>query len=284
MPARHFGDIPGILKGTTFPDRHALAQAGVHRPPQASISGGRNEGADSIVLSGGYEDDVDFGDVIIYTGHGGNNAATGKQVADQALEDRNLALAKSCLEGLPVRVVRRVSGPSSERYEYAGVFSVDSYWSKVGRSGFFIWQFRLIAAPEPLDEQSDAPPLTIRGQVFVQRIIRSTLVAQTVKDLHKHACQVCGQCIETPAGPYAEAAHIQPLGSPHNGPDVAENILCLCPNDHVRFDFGELMIRDDLAVMSRAGATLGILRMVPGHKIDSAYLDYHRKHFVPAIS
>jgi hypothetical protein len=55
--------------GTTFTDRAAVAKAGVHRPTVAGISGGEKEGADSIVISGGYEDDEDFGDEIIYTGH-----------------------------------------------------------------------------------------------------------------------------------------------------------------------------------------------------------------------
>jgi putative restriction endonuclease len=97
MPSRHFGDIPGIPKGATFADRHDLAKAGVHRPPQAGISGSGLEGADSIVLSGGYEDDSDDGDVITYTGHGGNSPATGKQVADQELKAGNLALARTDL-------------------------------------------------------------------------------------------------------------------------------------------------------------------------------------------
>jgi hypothetical protein len=33
-----------------------------------------------------------------------------------------------------------------------------------------------------------------------------------------------------------EAAHIRPLGAPHNGPDTWDNTLCLCPNHHVPFD------------------------------------------------
>lgn len=40
-------------------------------------------GADAIVVSGGYEDDNDDGDEIIYTGQGGNDPDSGKQVADQ---------------------------------------------------------------------------------------------------------------------------------------------------------------------------------------------------------
>ena len=52
-----------------FPNRQAVHDAGVHRPTQAGISGEAAEGADSIVVSDVYEDDDDFGDLIIYTGH-----------------------------------------------------------------------------------------------------------------------------------------------------------------------------------------------------------------------
>ncbi len=64
--------------GSWFEDRAELADAGVYRHRQAGISGSANEGADSIVLSGGYEDDEDHGDVIVYTGYGGRDPATGK--------------------------------------------------------------------------------------------------------------------------------------------------------------------------------------------------------------
>lgn len=39
------------------------------------------EGAAAIVMSGGYEDDYDIGTEILYTGEGGNDPSTGKQVA-----------------------------------------------------------------------------------------------------------------------------------------------------------------------------------------------------------
>jgi hypothetical protein len=54
-----------------------------HRQLQAGIAGSAAEGAHSIVVSRGYEDDDDFGDLIIYTGQGGNDPATKRQVADQ---------------------------------------------------------------------------------------------------------------------------------------------------------------------------------------------------------
>ena len=94
MPDRVFGEIPGYPEGRIFASRQELAAAGVHRPLQAGISGGAREGADSIVLSGGYEDDQDFGDVIIYTGHGGRDQVTSQQVTDQLLKFGNLALAR----------------------------------------------------------------------------------------------------------------------------------------------------------------------------------------------
>lgn len=106
MPDRIFGHIPGIVEGQHFENRIELSLAGVHRPRQAGISGSQNEGADSIVLSGGYEDDKDYRDIIVYTGHGGRDQNSGKQVLDQELTRQNLALAISCQQGLPVRVIK----------------------------------------------------------------------------------------------------------------------------------------------------------------------------------
>jgi hypothetical protein len=63
-------------------------------------------------LSGGYEDDEDHGDVIVYTGYGGRDPATGKQISDQPFSLWNRALAYSSLNGLPVRVIR---GPATTR-------------------------------------------------------------------------------------------------------------------------------------------------------------------------
>jgi predicted restriction endonuclease len=37
-----------------------------------------------------------------------------------------------------------------------------------------------------------------------------------------------------------------PLGSPHSGPDVRENILCVCPNDHVLLDYGAIKVEANL--------------------------------------
>jgi len=222
MATRHFGHVSGVPSGRVFADRQALSDARVHGPTMAGIWGTPDDGASSIVLSGGYEDDIDQGDVIVYTGHGGNDPTTRRQIADQELTKGNLALAKSGVDGLPVRVPRgsRLESPyaPASGYRYDGLYRVESYWSETGRSGFRIWRYRLIrethdAEPSPNQETDrDALPGATgpasRAETMVQRIIRNTRVAQYVKELHDHHCQVCGSRLETPAGPYSEGAHI----------------------------------------------------------------------------
>ena len=145
---RTFGDIPGYPEGSCFGTRLELSQAGLHRPLVAGISGSDRIGANSVVLAGGYEDTEDFGDEILYTGHGGRDPETGRQVAPQTLTRGNLALACNKLYGLPVRVIRgaRQQSPYAPEagYRYDGLYSVDEYWREVGKAGWSIWRFRLV--------------------------------------------------------------------------------------------------------------------------------------------
>jgi hypothetical protein len=142
------GAPPDITVGTVFPNRKALRDAGIHRPLQAGICGTGETGAESIVLNGGYEDDVDTRDEIIYTGHGGNDPASGQQIADQTLTGSNLSLVRSFEWELPVRVVRGWREPSGvgpkAGYRYDGLYRVVEHWEERGRSGFKIWRFRLV--------------------------------------------------------------------------------------------------------------------------------------------
>jgi putative restriction endonuclease len=145
---RTFGEIPGYHEGSCFGTRLALSQAGLHRPLVAGISGSGHIGANSVVLAGGYEDTEDFGDEILYTGHGGRDPETGRQVAHQTLTRGNLALACNKHYGLPVRVIRgaRQQSPYAPEagYRYDGLYSVNEYWREVGKAGFAIWRFRLV--------------------------------------------------------------------------------------------------------------------------------------------
>ncbi|MEV6031486.1 HNH endonuclease [Nonomuraea sp. NPDC052116] len=131
--------------------------------------------------------------------------------------------------------------------------------------------------PPPPPEDLRTPE---RRPVTVRRIIRDNALSRLVKSLHDHTCQICGTRLLLPHGQYAEGAHIRPLGSPHDGHDVAGNLLCLCPNDHVLFDQGAITIKDDLTVVNQlTGESRGALRTVPGHDVDPQYLAYHRSMY-----
>jgi hypothetical protein len=77
LPMPVFGHVPGNPVSTSYADRRALSESRVHGPTQTGIWGTGESGAVSIVVSGGYEDDEDYGSVIVYTGQGGRDAATG---------------------------------------------------------------------------------------------------------------------------------------------------------------------------------------------------------------
>jgi len=79
---RKFVDMLGVSEVDTFISRCELSKVGFHIPAQAGISGSQTERADSLVLSGGY-DDKDLGDTIIYAGHGGRDENTGEYIANQ---------------------------------------------------------------------------------------------------------------------------------------------------------------------------------------------------------
>jgi predicted restriction endonuclease len=155
----------------------------------AGISGAERDGADSIVVSGGYEDDEDYGNVIVYTGAGGNDPSSGTQIADQTLTRRNLALAVSADRGLPVRVVRGAGGDPDHSpqsgFRYDGLF----------KSGYKIWRYRLVEEP-PANPVTNPPPEPgpdeQRAYASVQRLVRNTAVTHWVKALYDFRCQVAG--------------------------------------------------------------------------------------------
>lgn len=288
MSRRTFGHITDYPEGSWFQSRRELSQAGVHAPLQAGISGSEKGGADSIVLSGGYEDDNDLDDIIIYTGHGGRDPVTGLQTTDQLLTRGNRALALSSMQGLPVRVIRGSSHRSPysppSGYRYDGLYRVEDYWRENGKSGHTIWRFRLskTITPSPIKKTAESPAtydVTPRQITTIQRIVRDTEKARTIKELYEYRCQVCQIQLVGSAGPYAEAAHIRPLGRPHNGPDSEDNILCLCPNHHVLFDYGGFTIAEDFTLLGLEGK----LTVHQTHKLSNYHITYHRNHYYRSI-
>jgi len=290
MATKHFGHIDGVPVGAAFPNRTELRASRVHPPLQSGIHGTRADGADSIVASGGYPDDEDHGDVIIYTGAGGNDPQTKRQTEDQTVDQTNNAgLITSMLNGHPVRVTRGAGADSdwapASGFRYDGLYAVTQYETPQGVDGFRVLLFRL----DKLDD--DAPgagpaaraDLPMYAMTTVSRRVRDSAQARRVKAWHKNACQVCGVALQIDGDRlYSEGAHIRPLGRPDEGPDVTSNILCLCPNHHAQLDYGGLLIRSDFVVVNRTtGAIIGTLRTDHRHIIDSTHLDHRRNGLAP---
>lgn len=123
-------------------------------------------------------------------------------------------------------------------------------------------------SPGPSALQHPVP----RQNTTIECIIRDSAIVQQVKRLHDCRCQICSHTIILPGRvKYAEGHHIKPLGSPHSGPDVLENLLCVCPNHHVELDYGAAMI------------DLNHLRRAKGHTIDETLVKYHNENIFGRI-
>ncbi|MBW5484738.1 YDG/SRA domain-containing protein [Streptomyces bambusae] len=294
-----FGTPEGVAEGDRFDSHAALHAAKLHRFSGRGISGVEHTGADSIVLSGGYVDDRDQGDLIIYTGEGGRDRHTGRMVADQSLADAgNAALVTSQAKGYEVRVIEGldISGGKRRRarggYLYRGLYRVAEHWLTVGQEGFTICQFKLLKlqpGEKPTPQYVDPLPGVetgfeeqVRRYITQSRLARDSKIVRKVKEMYDHTCQICSLrlVVSVTGEAYSEAAHIQAVGKPHLGEDRIENVLCLCPNCHALFDRGALQLTDDLLVIDGlTGAVRAPLRRIEGHDIGMKYARRHRERW-----
>ncbi|RZC51697.1 hypothetical protein C5167_020124 [Papaver somniferum] len=186
IPADHFGPIlaendprrnQGVLVGESWADRLECRQWGAHFPHVSGIAGQSNYGAQSVALSGGYQDDEDHGEWFLYTGSGGRDLSGNKrtnkeQSFDQKFEKYNESLRVSCRKGYPVRVVRshkekRSSYAPETGVRYDGVYRIEKCWRKIGIQGHKVCRYLFVRcdnepAPWTSDEHGDRPrPLPV---------------------------------------------------------------------------------------------------------------------------
>ncbi|KAI3879533.1 hypothetical protein MKW92_031167 [Papaver armeniacum] len=146
---KRIGSVPGIGVGDIFYFRIETCLVGLHAPIMAGIDYLVSKNAEeplavSIVSSGGYEDDVGDGKVLIYTGQGGNVST------DQKLERGNLALEKSLHRGNEVRVIRGVKdveNPNCKVYMYDGLYKIQESWTDKSKMGAAVFKYKLVRIP-----------------------------------------------------------------------------------------------------------------------------------------
>jgi hypothetical protein len=136
----------------------------------------------------------------------------------------------------------------------------------------FKYSYALVRAAKsagyPEAVASDLPEPPGRIECRVSRIVRNTAIVQKLKHLHDNRCQRCNLRLELADGSgYSEGHHLKPLGGQHCGPDVAGNLVIVCPNCHVLLDFCAVEIDQNN------------LRSHPGHVIETMFLEYHNAMF-----
>ncbi|KAI3964942.1 hypothetical protein MKW92_031282 [Papaver armeniacum] len=152
------GIVPGVEIGDIYFFRMEMCLVGLHAPVMAGIDymslkiDQEDETlAVSIVSSGGYEDDAEYGDVLIYSGQGGAaNKKEGKEASDQKLERGNLALERSLRRGNDVRVIRGmkdVGNVSARIYVYDGLYRLQESWTEKGKAGTNVFKYKLVRVP-----------------------------------------------------------------------------------------------------------------------------------------
>lgn len=156
---KRVGVVPGIEVGDIFFSRMEMCLVGLHSQTMAGIDylivrGDVEEDslAVSIVSSGGYDDEAEDKDVLIYSGQGGNvnNIKKDKQAADQKLERGNLALERSLHRNNEVRVIRGMKDANSSTakiYVYDGLYRIHESWVEKGKSGCNMFKYKLVRLP-----------------------------------------------------------------------------------------------------------------------------------------
>lgn len=104
---------------------------------------------------------------------------------------------------------------------------------------------------------------TIRIKREIELRLRKKSLVDRIKKLYSNICQLCETRLEiAKCQYYSEVHHIKPLGRPHNGPDVLENMICVCPNCHALLDLGGVIFGDTSFKLMR-------------HSIGNEYLAHH---------
>ncbi|XP_075492051.1 histone-lysine N-methyltransferase, H3 lysine-9 specific SUVH1-like [Primulina tabacum] len=152
---KRIGHVPGIEVGDIFFFRMELCIAGLHAHSMAGIdylsvrvTMEEEPVAVSIVSSGGYDDEGDGVDVLIYSGQGGVQRSDG-QMFDQKLERGNLALEKSLHRANDVRVIRGIKDSLStgKIYIYDGLYKIRESWAEKNKSGCNVFKYKLVRVP-----------------------------------------------------------------------------------------------------------------------------------------
>lgn len=133
-------------------------------------------------------------------------------------------------------------------------------------------------------EQNKSDGIVERRRAERNEQVRNRKNIALLKRLYSNSCQFCGTRLQVADGQfYSEAAHIKGIGEPHNGPDLTNNMLVLCPNHHLQFDRGILSllkVGPDYEIQSKAlDDPLHGRKITLVHQLEHEYIAYHDNWF-----
>lgn len=93
--------------------------------------------------------------------------------------------------------------------------------------------------------------------------IRNKQLVAALKFLYDNVCQICDDpIIISENKKYSEIHHLKPLGGEHKGNDSSDNMICVCPNCHIKLDYGAIEIKHNTFKSMK-------------HTINSNNVEYH---------
>lgn len=159
----------------------------------------------------------------------------------------------------------------------------DSRVHRVKQRG--VWQFDALdgglAEPDNQLEVSEGNPTPGRYRGLSSTVERDQQLVNDLKELYGDMCQVCGdRRLKSPTAGFSHVHHLKPLGRPHNGPDVPENVVVVCPNHHEDFENGMLTVDPQTLTVRHYyddGADGQKIATKEGHEIAPRYVWYHNR-------
>lgn len=161
--AKVYGDN-GLSVGDWFPKMVIAHFKGAHSGGIRGISGDPDRGAFSISVSGQYDEDLDEGDVLYYSGESADKNENPHEIIRRAT---NASLMESFGNRQPVRVLRSASKGERQRHyspacgtRYDGLYTVVAVQERHNAKGGLYQRFKLrrLAGQEDLEDIAARSP------------------------------------------------------------------------------------------------------------------------------
>ena len=131
-------------------------------------------------------------------------------------------------------------------------------------------------SPKWSDEDAEDAAGVLRRLQETEAQLRNTRNVRELKSLYNNTCTLCGKRTIIGVNPlkhYSEAAHIRPVGQPHNGPDRKDNMIILCLEHHLQFDRGLLRLQ-------KTGSGFRVISKISGDPLNGSNITLQAPHVI----